>query len=686
MKSRFPVLKMASPESTRIVLGVFAATGVVVITYLLLKKFGPKKKDNSFPETSGDGLEATKPKETEPAQPTQASKESVQEELQSEVSSLASQEPTGKASEPDVVPDQSDVCADPLTQDCQSSFFAIDGGYNLANSSLTINTENGVGSGRKSDRSSDESSYDVIEDEAIEEVVSEEERKDAPEIVEGASQEEVSLEGTREEGKLTDQESFQDANETSMVMVENVEKSGSSYYTSADESVEMPSEKQNESADKDVSEQEERESPKDDKKEDLEASVTDNEKTLVPSTSSVSENAELNDAGGPQVTESKGQGEESVGPATLGGEEEKRQESMSSSMEMSSWQDVGADVEIVKGDEQQEVAAEDVSQNAQVLPITDAVLSAEIGAAADNEDEEAATQEPSSEEVTRVLSLCQSSPAQLSQQDVEVLVSILSRPDTGLVPTVLDSLVRVSAFTQHNPKLRASRCPQVVTALTTEKCQELVQGKVGSETMLQALCQVVTNFSLDPTTQALMEDSIPALVDVFSLDTTSEALQLSLLRPLINFSSEATYHSYYTGLVPRLFSLLDSGSPAVRVQSLKVLVNLSLDKDLVPNLLAAKAPSCLLELLDLPTSNDIILRVVTLLANMEQSLQDEPRAPLALPVEEKVESPLTLHTALRGVTQLPHLRNKVFRLTRHDDEDVVYQASRLYKLITSTTK
>ena len=57
-----------------------------------------------------------------------------------------------------------------------------------------------------------------------------------------------------------------------------------------------------------------------------------------------------------------------------------------------------------------------------------------------------------------------------------------------------------------------------------------------------------------------------------------------------------------------------------------------------------------------------------------------PLAPLALPVGEGLA---TLQVALRGEDAAPQLRSRVFKLTRHGDQDVVFQASRLYKAITA---
>ena len=53
--------------------------------------------------------------------------------------------------------------------------------------------------------------------------------------------------------------------------------------------------------------------------------------------------------------------------------------------------------------------------------------------------------------------------------------------------------------------MRDSGCPQAVTSLTKEKCREAVRGDAGCEPLLLALCQAITNFSMDPKTQVLME-------------------------------------------------------------------------------------------------------------------------------------------------------------------------------------
>lgn len=94
-----------------------------------------------------------------------------------------------------------------------------------------------------------------------------------------------------------------------------------------------------------------------------------------------------------------------------------------------------------------------------------------------------------------------------------------------------------------------------------------------------------------------------------------------------------------------------------------------------------QAPEKLLELLDRPSQNDVILRAVTMLANIHSVIDQNSLTSMSLPVDEKVESPETLFMKLTGLDLVANLRSKVFRLTRHDDEDICYQASKLYKYI-----
>lgn len=79
------------------------------------------------------------------------------------------------------------------------------------------------------------------------------------------------------------------------------------------------------------------------------------------------------------------------------------------------------------------------------------------------------------------------------------------------------------------------------------------------------------------------------LTDLLMTDGISESVTLTSLQPLTNLASTPKYHGHYTRLLQQLYSFLDtSHSAQLRLQCLKLLVNLSLNADMVPHMLAAK--------------------------------------------------------------------------------------------------
>lgn len=68
----------------------------------------------------------------------------------------------------------------------------------------------------------------------------------------------------------------------------------------------------------------------------------------------------------------------------------------------------------------------------------------------------------------------------------------------------------------------------------------------------------------------------------------SEKLVLSALLTLANIAVLPDWHDEFYPILHQLNSLIDSGSPQIKLQVLKLLVNLSCNEDMVPSLLAAQ--------------------------------------------------------------------------------------------------
>lgn len=148
-----------------------------------------------------------------------------------------------------------------------------------------------------------------------------------------------------------------------------------------------------------------------------------------------------------------------------------------------------------------------------------------------------------------------------------------------------------------------------------------------------------------------------------------------ILVALSNFAVLPDWHSEFYPVLHTAYQIIDKSSPALKLQALKLLINLSCNEDMVPSLLAAQvsnllkiifligrffklsmiyylrifvallfqAPRKLIYHLDESVNEDLLLRVVTLLSNLTQaakSMQLDPT--LDLPAEDKAASPETM--------------------------------------------
>lgn len=68
----------------------------------------------------------------------------------------------------------------------------------------------------------------------------------------------------------------------------------------------------------------------------------------------------------------------------------------------------------------------------------------------------------------------------------------------------------------------------------------------------------------------------------------SEALLLAALVALTNVAVLTDWHDEFYIALHSLYRLVDNGNPAIKLQSLRLLINLSCNEDMVPSLLAAQ--------------------------------------------------------------------------------------------------
>ena len=78
------------------------------------------------------------------------------------------------------------------------------------------------------------------------------------------------------------------------------------------------------------------------------------------------------------------------------------------------------------------------------------------------------------------------------------------------------------------------------------------------------------------------------------------------------------------------------------------------------------------------TDEKVILRFVTFLANILQLVKEKQITSSSLPTDDKAPSPETMYAALLGVSNVGNLKNKVFLLCKHEEEDIRTQAARVH--------
>ncbi|XP_013068830.2 uncharacterized protein LOC106056567 [Biomphalaria glabrata] len=606
------------PEYGKIAIGISAATGVVLVSFLLLKKFGYNVKSETKEEQVGDGVREEK-----------ITQEKVEE-------SAASSELQGfieKDGELQGIPDKwiheekNDLTTslpEPGGQNQQS--FILIGEDDIPENNLEGDTPGNAT--KKSDRSSDESSYDVIENDRLDDHIDDED-------VIADNDTKTALDAKAEE----------DVNSTSMVFVEESPfsyqaKSGSSLFVSADEL-------QAEDNDIDVA-------PAASDK-----AHFDKEEIENLDNSATQDNVSVNNSSSLAATldETNANQEVPLVDAIMSQESEtpQKDDEYTSPVE-----------ESVKNDDNEnlEEQAEDLDNSKEEIPLS-AVQDVTLKEELDTDDSNTLD----IQKATEVLFTCQNSPGNVTHDDIVHLVEILNKNNPTLQTTVLDSLVKVTAFTQNIHTLRECGCPEILV----QRIKDLSSEPEFDEKQMTSICNVLTNLSLDPKIQQQLGDVVPVLSRVVQLEGVSEPLLLSALRPLVNLSSESVHHQLYGNLVSTLYSLLCSGSHAVKVLSVKVLVNLSINNDFVQDLLAAKAPASFINVMDPPCSDDLLLRYVTMLTNLYCVICTSTE----LSLDASTLAPDSVFSMLSNEQNKSAIRAKALNLTRHIDEDLSYEASKL---------
>ena len=155
-------------------------------------------------------------------------------------------------------------------------------------------------------------------------------------------------------------------------------------------------------------------------------------------------------------------------------------------------------------------------------------------------------------------------------------------------------------------------------------------------------------------------------------DLDPEFLSNTLLA-LTNIAVLPDWHHQFHPLMPRLLELWHSAPKTIKLQSLRLLINLACHDETIPHLLAARCEAGLVQLVSRTTPEDQLLRSATLLANIYMSSTRQGRAE---PGQQG-----TLQGILFGVERADIVREAGWLMENHENYDIRLQARKIHTVL-----
>ncbi|KAM8977977.1 armadillo repeat-containing protein 10 [Sarcophilus harrisii] len=133
----------------------------------------------------------------------------------------------------------------------------------------------------------------------------------------------------------------------------------------------------------------------------------------------------------------------------------------------------------------------------------------------------------------------------------------------------------------------------------------------------------LNNLSMNIQNQRELKVYISQICEETISSPLNSEVQLAGLRLLTNMTVTNDYQHLIANSVSDLFGLLSLGNENIKIQTLKVLLNLSANPAMTRELLSVQVPSSLISLLDGKMEKEILLRVLTLFANLNDNIKQK---------------------------------------------------------------
>lgn len=208
---------------------------------------------------------------------------------------------------------------------------------------------------------------------------------------------------------------------------------------------------------------------------------------------------------------------------------------------------------------------------------------------------------------SRLEQLQQAKTRELTPYESKVMVALLHSADSAKVARTLVTVANAAAFTRNQDSLREAGILVRLPSLLASRDRAVAEAAVVA----------AANLSLNVVNMKEMEQCVAVLVLLAETRHDDPELELSVLECLTNMAVLPDWHHLLGPLLPRLLAVLDTPRPALRLQALRLLINLSCSDDMVAPLLEASCSDGLTTALLHPSvPEEELLRSTTFLGNL----------------------------------------------------------------------
>ncbi|RVE71968.1 hypothetical protein OJAV_G00057210 [Oryzias javanicus] len=248
------------------------------------------------------------------------------------------------------------------------------------------------------------------------------------------------------------------------------------------------------------------------------------------------------------------------------------------------------------------------------------------------------------------------SPNNLEPQHLNMLLSCLQ---TGTDPSdrcrILLTLGNAAAFTVNQNLIREFDGIRIIAAFLSDPATEV---KIQTLNALNNLCMNIQN-------QEQIKIFVPRVLELIEMSPVNSELQLGALRLLTNLSVTDKHQHLLKGAVTLLLSLLVVSNESLQVQTLKVLVNLSSNPDMIDDIVQAQAPASVMLLFDKRTAAAVLLRLLTFVGNLKAW---RPSAQVAEELRRKQDGLFRVM-----LDESSQLHSRLLQLLSHPDAEIQAQ-------------